>query len=104
VPSYLTLYQWTQKGIENAEESADRIERFRQQVSDDGARLVFFYMLMGEYDFATLIEADSDEAAAKIVIRLGELGNVSTHTMRAFTEDETKALLREIWPSGSGGS
>lgn len=94
MPSYLSLLNWTEKGAENAEESANRIDAFRQAVSDGGGRLVFFYMLMGEWDFATLIEVDSDEAAARILIKLNELGNVESTTMRAFTEDESKELLR----------
>lgn len=97
MPSYLSLVNWTQKGAENAEESADRIEAFRQSVADSGGRLIFFYMLMGEWDFASLIEMESDEAAARILIKLNELGNVESTTMRAFTEEESKELLRSAF-------
>lgn len=97
MPSYLSLLNWTPQGAQNAEESAGRIEAFRQAVTDGGGRLIFLYMLMGEWDFATLIEIDSDEAAARILLRLNELGNVESTTMRAFTEDESKALLRSTW-------
>jgi uncharacterized protein with GYD domain len=98
MPSYLSLLNWTHQGVTDAEESAKRIEAFRQSVSDAGGRLIFLYMLMGEYDFASLIEVESDEIAAELMIRLGEKGNVRSQTMRAFTEDESKTLLRKIWP------
>ena len=101
MPSYLSLLNWTQQGVQDAEESAGRIEAFRQAVSDAGGRLIFLYMLMGQYDFATLIEMESDEKAAEVMIRLGEKGNVRSQTLRAFTEDEAKTLLRTIWPSGA---
>lgn len=90
--SYLSLLNWTQKGAENAEESANRIETFKAAVAAGGGRLVFFYMLMGEYDFATLIEAEDATVAARILIKLNELGNVESTTMRAFTEEESKEL------------
>lgn len=95
--SYLSLLNWTDKGAENAEESANRIESFREAVTAGGGRLVFFYMLMGDWDFATLIEAEGDEVVARILIRLNELGNVQSSTMRAFTEDESKELLRSAF-------
>ena len=61
-----------------------------------GGRLIYFYMLMGDYDMATLVELPNDEAGAKFLLALGAQGNLRTKTMRAFTEEETRNLIASV--------
>ncbi len=59
-------------------------------------------MLMGDHDFATLIEVADDAPAApaapaaRILLELGRGGNASTQTTRAFTEGEAKNILKSL--------
>ena len=55
--SYLTLLNWTEQGIKNVKQSPDRLEAVKQAARDAGGRVIFFYMLMGQYDLATLVRA-----------------------------------------------
>jgi uncharacterized protein with GYD domain len=93
MPSYLSLASWTDQGVRNLKDSPSRLEAFKEAVRSGGGRLIFFYMLMGEHDFATLIEMPDDATAARVLLELGRLGNIRTHTMRAFTEDEYRAII-----------
>ncbi len=93
MPSYLSLVNWTQQGIEDVKGSPARIDAFKQAVQNAGGRVIFFYLLMGEHDFATLIEVSDDATAARVMLETARLGNIRTRTMRAFTEDEAKELL-----------
>jgi uncharacterized protein with GYD domain len=43
-----------------------------------------------------LIDAPDDEAAAKFALITGGQGNVSTETMRAFSEAEFERLLKTL--------
>ena len=61
-----------------------------------GGRVIFFYMTMGQYDFAALLELPDDDAAARLLLTVGGQGNVRTTTLRAFTEDEYVALTSSL--------
>ena len=58
--------------------------------------MIFYYLTFGQYDFAALMELPDDESAARIAINLNRLGNVTTQTVRAFTEDEAIALSQSL--------
>lgn len=61
-----------------------------------GGRVIFFYMLTGEYDIATLIEVADDATAARIALNTGMLGNIHTATLKAFTEDEFRTIIGSL--------
>lgn len=61
-----------------------------------GGRVIFFYMLTGQYDLATLIEVPDDETAMRIGLETARLGSVKGAIVRAFTEDETRALMASL--------
>ena len=51
---------------------------------------------MGAYDVVLLLDAPDDETMTAFALRLGSLGNVKTHTMRAFSRDEIESILAKI--------
>ena len=48
------------------------------------------------YDVITIWEAPNDEAMAKLAAATGSLGNVTTETLRLFTEDEFRKLIADL--------
>ena len=48
---------------------------------------------MGRYDIIIVLEAPDAETVAKWALNLGSKGNVSTETLRAFTEDEYRKII-----------
>ncbi len=54
------------------------------------------YLTLGRYDVVAIIEAPDDEAAAKFALMTGAQGNLSTETMRAFTEAELDRLIESL--------
>ena len=51
------------------------------------------YVTMGRYDVVWVVDAPNDESVAKLALSLGAAGNVTTQTMRAFTEAEVDELI-----------
>jgi uncharacterized protein with GYD domain len=98
MPSYLALVNWTDQGIKTMKErdTAAAIEQAKQTLIAAGGRLIFYYMLMGEYDFAILVELPDDDTAARVALGAGLAGDFRTRTMRAFTEQETIALMGSL--------
>ena len=93
MPSYLALVNWTDQGVRAVKDSPERLDALKQGIEQAGGRLIFFYLIMGEYDLATVTEFPDDEAAARFALALGAQGNVRTHTMKAFTEEEYRQII-----------
>lgn len=96
MPTYITLVNYTQKGIENVKESPERLEGAKEAFRGMGAELKEFYLVMGRYDIILVTEAPNDETVAKIALALGSLGNVRTESFRAFKEDEYRKIVSSL--------
>ena len=55
------------------------------------------YLIMGEYDVITILDAPNDEVVAKFAL-MGMTGSLAITTMRAFTESEADKLIKELRP------
>jgi uncharacterized protein with GYD domain len=98
MPTYITLFKWTQKGIENIKDSPKRLDRRKEVLKAAGGNVKAFYLTMGQYDFVIISEAPTDEAYAKTMLALSVAsgGSVQTETLRAFTEDEYRKLVSTL--------
>ena len=94
--TYIVLHRYTQQGIGKIKESPARIDAARQAARSMGAELKAWYLVMGRYDIVTIWEAPNDEAIAKVMLAIGSLGNVTTETLRAFTEDEFRQIVATL--------
>ena len=96
MPIYVTLVRFTQQGIERIKESPARFDAAKQAGRALGVELKSWYLTMGQYDIVGVIEAPDDETMAKVALALGALGNFRTETMRAFSEDEYRAIVAAL--------
>ncbi|MEK6570697.1 MAG: GYD domain-containing protein [Bacteroidota bacterium] len=96
MPTYITLLNWTQKGIENVKDAPKRLEGAKKLYKAAGAEIKAFYLVLGQYDAVVLSEAPNDETAARIALSVGRQGNVRTQTMRAFAESEYRKLVGSL--------
>ena len=94
--TYITLGRYTQQGMSKIKESPSRVEAFRNAAQKAGGSVKGFYLTMGRYDIVLISEAPSDDIIARLTLATGALGNVSTETLRAFTEDEFKKLVSSL--------
>jgi uncharacterized protein with GYD domain len=92
VPTYVTLINYTEQGIKSFKDLPGRLEETRKVGETLGAKLLAFYLTMGQYDAVVVSEAPDDETIAKLALAAGGRGNVRTETLRAFTEEEAKKL------------
>jgi uncharacterized protein with GYD domain len=96
MPTYITLFNWTQKGVENVKDSPKRLDKAKEAVKAAGGKMQAFYMTMGQYDGVTISEAPNDEAYARTMLALASVGAIKTETLRAFTEDEYRKLIGSL--------
>jgi len=94
--TYIVLFNYTQKGVENIKESPARIDATKKAFKATGAEMKYWFLTMGRYDGVVIAEAPNDEVVAKLALAIGSLGNVRTETMRAFGEDEFRKLIADM--------
>ena len=51
---------------------------------------------MGQYDAVVITEEPDDLTVASLRLAIGSMGNVSTETMRAFTEEEYRDIINGL--------
>ena len=96
MPTYVTLYKWTEQGVKDAKNAPGRIANAKKLVESMGGKFVGIYVTMGDYDLVSVTEGPSDEVASAIALSIASKGNVKTTTMRAFTESEFSEILKKV--------
>jgi uncharacterized protein with GYD domain len=91
--TYISLLRYTQQGITSIKQAPGRIDAARKAYKALGAELKALYLVIGRYDIVALVEAPDDTVAAKVALALGSKGNVSSETLRAFTEEEFRTMV-----------
>ena len=93
---FVTLIRYTQQGAAKIKESPARLDAARKAAEKLGGKIHSWYLTMGTYDAVLISEFPNDEASAKFMLATGSMGNVTTHTLKAFTEDEYRKILASL--------
>lgn len=88
MPTYVSLLTFTQDGVESIEDLPTRDEEGKSLLSSMGVELTDHYYTLGQYDEVAVCEAPDDETMARAMLAIASEGNVSTETLRAFSESE----------------
>jgi len=96
MPMYISLVQFTDKGIQAAKETTQRMTDWAAKVKPMGVSIKDMYWTLGHYDQVCVFEAPDDETAASVLLAADILGNIRTQTMRAFTSSEMKSILDKM--------
>ena len=92
--SYVVLMNWTDQGAKTAADTVKRYEAAKADLAEHGLTIKDIYWTIGPYDIVTLAEAADDETATAALLRLSAQGNLRTTTMRAFTVQEMRKLIK----------
>jgi uncharacterized protein with GYD domain len=93
---YIVLLNWTDQGIKTIKDSPKRVDSVRELAKKDGCEMRDFYMTIGSYDMVAIVEAPDDEAAAKLMLKIGSTGNVRSTTLKAFPEDAFRKIVGSL--------
>ena len=96
MPTYISLVQFTDKGIQAAKETTQRVTDWAAKVKSKGVSIKDMYWTLGHYDQVCVYEAPDDETAASVLLAADMLGNIRTRTMRAFTTSEMERILSQM--------
>jgi uncharacterized protein with GYD domain len=93
VPTYITLLRYTQKGAGAIKRSPARLDAARKVAKELGAEIKQFYLVLGRYDAILVSEGPDDDTAARLALTAASEENVTTETLRAFTEAEFRKIV-----------
>ena len=96
MPTYISLVQFTDKGIQAANETTQRVADWAAKVQSMGVSIKQMYWTLGQYDQVCVFEAPDDETAASVLLAADLLRNIRTQTMRAFTTSEMEKILARV--------
>ena len=94
MPTYVSLINWTDQGIENFRETAHRAEDYAKLVESAGGTVRELLWTTGEYDIVSISDFPDDEAAAAALLKVGSAGSIRSSTMRAFGSEEMTGIIR----------
>ncbi len=96
MPTYISLVQFTDKGIQAAKQTTERVANWAAKVESMGVSIKEMYWTLGQYDQVCVFDAPDDETAACVLLAADLLGNIRTQTMRAFTSSEMDKILSKV--------
>ena len=96
MPHYVTLLRYTQQGAAKIKESPARLDAAKKAVEAAKGKIHGWYLTLGKYDAVLVSEFPNDETAARFLLSTGVLGNVTTQTLKAFTEPEYRKIVASL--------
>ena len=94
--TYVCLIQFTDQGIRNIKDTVKRGDAAMAEAEKMGMKIVDEFWTMGAYDGVVTLEAPNDETVSAFILKIGSLGNVKNHTLRAFRRSEMENILAKI--------
>ena len=95
--TYMILFSFTQKGIEEIKDSPARITAAKEIISKMGGEVRDFYAILGsQYDTMFILDAPNDEKLGGMVLAIARLGNVRTQTHQLFNEAEYGKIISSL--------
>ena len=93
---YVSLIQFADQGIRNIKDTIKRGDAAIAEAEKLGMKIIEEYWTMGAYEGVVLFDAPDDETMTAFALKASSLGNVKTHTMRAFRKEEMESILAKI--------
>jgi uncharacterized protein with GYD domain len=94
--TYIMLGSWTDQGVTAIAESPRRLDAAKGMLAEMGGKMLAYYMTMGAHDMVAIYEAPDDAVSARFSLMIGRMGNVRTHTMKAFPEQAAREIIASL--------
>lgn len=100
--TYIGLLEFTQDGIENIEDSPNRLNAAKDLSEEFSGELQSCHLAMGQIDAVTVGEFPDDETYAQYALLIGSQGAVSTETLIALPEYDYRDIIEGVVESLAG--
>ena len=84
---YIIISTLTDEGAKTLKKNPGRVKEVNAELKDMGINVLDQYVVLGNFDFMTVVEAE-DETIFKAVVELLSRGSIRTSTYRAIPVNE----------------
>lgn len=91
--TYVMLSTLTPEGVQTIKNNPSRIREVNKEIEQLGATVKAQWAVLGRYDFINVIEADDEQAMARISLELGSRGTAKYESLVAIPIDDFIAGL-----------
>jgi uncharacterized protein with GYD domain len=88
MPHYFILSTLTDEGRKTISQKPERIMEVNKEIEKMGIKVHKQYALLGQYDFANIVEAPDNETIMKMSVEIGARGSVHLVTLPALPIEE----------------
>jgi uncharacterized protein with GYD domain len=93
MPIYILLSRVSTQGVQTLKANPARLREVNKDVEELGARVLYQWATLGEWDFVNVVEAPDTQTIARVSIALGARGSTRIETLPALTIDELLSAL-----------
>ena len=94
--TYMMLMKLTDQGLKDIKNAPKRIDDGIKSFEKIGGKLLGFYAAAGEYDYVSIGEAPTDEAAVTFALGLSAMGYVKTSSVKLFGVNQFKEMVNKL--------
>jgi uncharacterized protein with GYD domain len=96
MPIFVIMGSLTEKGVKTIKDAPKRQKQAEEIIKSVGGKLLGLYYTFGKYDWVSIVEGPSIEAAMKALFIFGQGGTNRTRTLVAVTADEANKIVGEL--------
>jgi uncharacterized protein with GYD domain len=96
MPIFVIMGSLTEKGVKTIKDAPKRQKQAEEIIKSVGGKLLALYYTFGKYDWVSIVEGPSIEAAMKALFIFGQGGTNRTRTLVAVTADEANKIVGEL--------
>lgn len=96
MPTFVIMGNLTEKGVKGIKEASKRQKQAEDIIKSVGGKLLGLYYTFGEYDWISIVEGPSLEAAMKALFIFGQGGTNRTKTLVAVTASEANKIINDL--------
>ena len=88
MPIFILLSRLSQQGVQTLQSNPARLQEVNRDVEELGAKVLYQWATLGEFDFVNVVEAPDTATIARVSVTLGARGSTKIQTLSALTIDE----------------
>jgi uncharacterized protein with GYD domain len=94
--TYITLCNFTEKGVGTIKDTLKRTEAAKSAAKQFGLTIKEVLWLQGQYDLIVISEGSDEIAMTAFILNTIKAGNLRMQTLRAFTAGEMAKVLEKV--------
>ena len=94
--TYVTLINFTDQGIRNVKDTANRASHYKELAAKLGCTVKEIWWTQGQYDVVSIVDAPDEASMTALAMSVGKLGYVRTQTLRAYSAAELAPIMDKV--------